>query len=372
MKLKLYTMIYFIFLTGAMAGMVDKFMDTCEKGDMFACYQAGVAYWTGEGIVKDKNAAKSLFNISCEGGISDACLAFKTLNNELKEYRKSKPEPSVHKIKHYVGSIDGSLYGDIDNDGKIEKVIWKKFASADLGDYYQLLIIDDDGSLLWTGPKKKNYENLLIFYSLDIGESLPQLLIDFDQDGSLELLAPMAQSDVSPTYYRKLRWKGSYFEPLIQNALMLSSSNSNHFVWKKTLKSYGTWISKLHPYKGNLVKAYITQYNKDESVNTGIAIIKFNRYGAVVQHWLERLPIKQHRRTSIKHQTIGIVYGLDPRGDGFLSIRKKPRSREIGRLYNGDMVEILGNHGKWYKIKNIKSGKIGWSHSNWIKIRSLK
>jgi hypothetical protein len=271
--------------------------------------------------------------------------------------------------RYYRGHIDGKLHADIDRDGKNEIVAWKKFVSVDLGDYYQLLVIDDDGSLLWRGPKKIDYENPLVFFSLDFGISMPQLLIDFDKDGYVELIAPMAQSDVSPTYYRKLRWRGSYFESLSSNALILSSKNTNEFIWKKTQKSYGTWISKLKLYRDNLVKAHITQYNKNGSVNMGIALIKFNRNGATVYNWIKKIPLPSKRNTHKKvYNSIGIVYGLDPYGDGFLSIRKKPRSTEIGRLYNGDKVEILDRKGKWLKIRNVKSGTIGWSHSHWIRI----
>lgn len=64
---------------------------------------------------------------------------------------------------------------------------------------------------------------------------------------------------------------------------------------------------------------------------------------------------------------MGVVYGLDPNGDGFLSIRNSPKGNEIGRLYNGNKVEILSRSGKRYKIKNINTGQVGWSHSNWIR-----
>ena len=64
---------------------------------------------------------------------------------------------------------------------------------------------------------------------------------------------------------------------------------------------------------------------------------------------------------------MGIVYGLDPNGDGFLSLRRKPNSTQIGKLYEGDQVKILGHRGKWYKVKDLNSNKVGWSHSNWIK-----
>ena len=269
--------------------------------------------------------------------------------------------------------IGGKLQGDIDRDGKKETIAWKKFASVDLGDYYQLVVIDDDGSLLWEGPKEKDEGNPYIFSVLDTGVSLPQLLTDIDNDGYMELLAPEPQSDVRPVYYRKLRWRGTYFEPLLSNALMLSSRGSDRFVWKTTSRSYGTWISKLAPYGNGLVKANVMAYNKDGSASVGTAVIKLDRQGAVVQRWIKPVPSasmnKTHRRSSpATHKKIGLVHGLDPHGDGFLSIRKKPRSTEIGRLYNGNKVEILGRSGKWYKIKDIKSGRVGWSHSHWISI----
>ena len=61
------------------------------------------------------------------------------------------------------------------------------------------------------------------------------------------------------------------------------------------------------------------------------------------------------------------VTGLDPNGDGFLSLRKKPKAREIGKLYNGDRVQILSQKGKYYKIRKVNTGQVGWAHSNWIK-----
>lgn len=66
---------------------------------------------------------------------------------------------------------------------------------------------------------------------------------------------------------------------------------------------------------------------------------------------------------------LGIVYGLDSRGDGFLSIRTKPNSQEIGRLYNGSEVEILDQKNSWYKVKDVNSEKIGWAYNKWIKVQ---
>jgi len=64
----------------------------------------------------------------------------------------------------------------------------------------------------------------------------------------------------------------------------------------------------------------------------------------------------------------GTVKGLDPHSDGYLSMRKNPKGKEIGRLYNGDKVKIMKKDGVWYKVKDIRSGRVGWSHSKWIRV----
>ena len=66
---------------------------------------------------------------------------------------------------------------------------------------------------------------------------------------------------------------------------------------------------------------------------------------------------------------IGIVHGLDPYGDGFLSLRSKPKGREIAHLYNGTKVKILDKRGPWYKVIKISTGQRGWTHGKWILVQ---
>lgn len=78
---------------------------------------------------------------------------------------------------------------------------------------------------------------------------------------------------------------------------------------------------------------------------------------------------KKPQQVSVhKEIQTGIVHSLDPNGDGFLSIRTKPKGKEIGKLYNGDKVKILDKRGKWYKVKTESSGQVGWAHGNWIRV----
>jgi hypothetical protein len=88
----------------------------------------------------------------------------------------------------------------------------------------------------------------------------------------------------------------------------------------------------------------------------------------------------------------GEVIGLDPNGDGFLSVRSGPGGRpyrEIDRLFNGNEVYLCGSRGAWYSIVYHQSRKphrscgvstpwpkrrayggpcqYGWVHSRYIK-----
>ena len=276
--------------------------EKCDGGDIKACYKVALIYSQKyKNDVEKTLLAKSYFNLACGSGIKEACEKVKELakhsdNTSEKQtsYTQQAEDTSVESAKkkalpvkpeksYYNGHMDGKLQCDIDNDGKLETIAWSKFASVDLGDYYQLIVLDDDGSLLWEGPQKTDELNPLVFFELDTGISLPQVLADFDHDGKIELLAPMAQSDVSPTYYRKLRWKGNGFEALIQNALMLQKGSRTRFEWKIVLQPSGIWVSKMAPASGGLVRAEITQLEKDGSVASGEALIRFVVGGAVIE-----------------------------------------------------------------------------------------
>ncbi len=62
------------------------------------------------------------------------------------------------------------------------------------------------------------------------------------------------------------------------------------------------------------------------------------------------------------------VMGLDPNGDGFLSVRTGPGSdyRKIGELYNGDRVGTCARSGQWYGVVYGNPQRVGWVHGNWL------
>jgi hypothetical protein len=85
----------------------------------------------------------------------------------------------------------------------------------------------------------------------------------------------------------------------------------------------------------------------------------------------------------------GYVVGLDPKGDGFLSVRSGPGGKsysELDRLYNGSEVIICNEHGPWLGVvygasMACNTGtpwptrmpytgpcKAGWIHSRYVKV----
>jgi hypothetical protein len=90
----------------------------------------------------------------------------------------------------------------------------------------------------------------------------------------------------------------------------------------------------------------------------------------------------------------GVVYNLDPKGDGFLAVKAGPglHYARIDKLYNGKQVIICGDKGEWHAIVYTKTRhgdnamrycnveenwpktlpytgpcRSGWAHQRWIK-----
>jgi len=208
-------------------------------------------------------------------------------------------------------SNEGVLRANIDKDYRLESVEWWKITTTQMGDYYQLVVRDDDGSILWQGPRKADESNPFIFSSLHIGISLPQIFTDIDQDGFVELLAPYLQSDVSPTTYRRLRWRGGNFEQLASYSLMMLPHSKDRLVWKNTSEYYGIWVSGFEMRNG-LIEASITEYREDGTAKTALANISFTRQGATITRWLKPLQsevVNQQLQKSASSYQARLSYG---------------------------------------------------------------
>lgn len=95
---------------------------------------------------------------------------------------------------------------------------------------------------------------------------------------------------------------------------------------------------------------------------------------------------------SLEHDACsnGVVTGLNPKGDRFLSVRSGPgtKHRELARLFNGQKVYVCDSRGDWIGIvyeRPSRAGcdvtepwpetlpytgpcRSGWVHRRWIKV----
>jgi hypothetical protein len=103
-------------------------------------------------------------------------------------------------------------------------------------------------------------------------------------------------------------------------------------------------------------------------------------YGGLVS-WLPR-DLKAHVRlvrsdanfptgklNSNKPIAIGVVHGLNPKGDGFLAMRKSPDSNSemLFKLQEGEAVEIYEEKDGWVYVKTKDGDKFGWSSKQWVR-----
>lgn len=71
---------------------------------------------------------------------------------------------------------------------------------------------------------------------------------------------------------------------------------------------------------------------------------------------------------------VGHVFGLDPYGDNFLSVRRRPNgpsgsAYEIDQLYTNDQVCVAQTAGRWLFVKYQRGGRMfsGWVFDSYIK-----
>jgi len=190
------------------------------------------------------------------------------------------------------------LYGDIDHDGRDESMELISSGQTDMGSFYQLIVKDDNGRVLWQARKSLNTNNRYSFFEAHHGISMPEILVDIDQDGYMELIAPEPQSDVSPTYYRKLKWIAKRFRIMPSQALMMERGNVLR--WKNSKDYEGVWVSSFVGMQRGLIKANITSYIKGE-YKSGVALLEPTPKGARVVEWIKALGSGDH--TSNKEDT---------------------------------------------------------------------
>ncbi|WP_395715644.1 hypothetical protein [Prosthecobacter sp.] len=184
------------------------------------------------------------------------------------------------------------VQADLDGDGTAEMISRRKLgADNQLGTFYQVLVKDARGSVLWRSPEELDTEHPLAFGEWDFGISLPQFAADVDQDGTVELIAPAPQSDVSPTYFRMLKWTGTAFKPHQSKALTGKAQKGAAFRWSERPSSSSYWVEKwigTSAEGGWVVKlASLAQSTDGERMMMAVAVLATKGDGFELVRWIE-------------------------------------------------------------------------------------
>jgi uncharacterized caspase-like protein len=131
---------------------------------------------------------------------------------------------------------------------------------------------------------------------------------------------------------------------------------------------------------GATVQDIMQRVRKDVSDTTGGAQVPFEK-SALLERVVFSAPetstaTKQIEPVNVPVQTPSltetykvthVVQGLNPKGDGFLSLRVAPSAQtsELRKLIEGTKLSLLGTEGRWMRVR-LLDGQDGWVHSNWV------
>ncbi len=235
---------------------------------------------------------------------------------------------------------------DLDHDGRKEKVLWQKFAETENdGSFFQLLVLDAGGGILWEGPKKADAGNPLVFGRWHFGISLPQLVADIDGDGEVELVAPAPQGDVSPTAFRVLRWTAGRFVTVRTAQLLESPRGSGKFPWSNTSDYEGTWVNSfLGVNADGSLKVELFDYQGGESVRGGVVHLALAGQGYKISRWVKPLAVLSDEPETPDRPSGSLVYQAHlGKGDHLNS--SGMRLKSVGEILRQDRANYYGGRG---------------------------
>ncbi len=177
---------------------------------------------------------------------------------------------------------------DLEGNGRKETILVVPFKKAEEGEFCYLVVLDENGNIVWSGPRKADAENPMVFGEWDYGISMPEVIGDIDADGMIELIAPDPQSDVSPTAFRVLRWIDGAFRHARTSVLMERPPASGNFVWGDAESYQGVWISGFKSIRpdGDL-EVEITRYYDGYDTKIKNAIVSRAVGGFVLKRWID-------------------------------------------------------------------------------------
>jgi len=186
------------------------------------------------------------------------------------------------------------LLADIDNDGKKERLQWYQVDVHDYEGYYQLILFDDNGDLLW-----KSNDSMVPLS--DVGGSMkPALLTDIDLDGNIELVLSIMPHEIGDFGFQIYRWDGKKFIKITKTKYAIDlvwtdAPNGNTLMWteidykeyKKRKKIWSAFaLQQMENNELPIVEIAGIKYPEYDLFFRSKAKIRFTPKGAVIKEWI--------------------------------------------------------------------------------------
>jgi hypothetical protein len=192
-----------------------------------------------------------------------------------------------------------SIDVDLDSDGKRENISSEVFKTVeDYGSYSRLVVKDESGRVIWKAPRTEDIDNPFFMGDFEgDGANTPELAMDIDHDGKVELLVSIPACDISPRLYDIFEWRTNGFVPSSQDSILFSPalSASTRFEWRRDdIEGYRFfWVDSMKKSSTGSryeVEASIIGFVDDKdgvsSIVKGTALIYMNRNGGEVKRWI--------------------------------------------------------------------------------------
>jgi len=179
------------------------------------------------------------------------------------------------------------IFSNLDRDKDIEAVITKPYKKSKYNNFYRLLVIDDNNKILYQSPKVKDIDDSFSLGEYDCGISMPEVVVDIDKNRRSDILIPLPQCDISPTYYKsfELNQYNSSAKVKYLNSLVLVGKE--YFKWREP-KNIGniTWVMEFkRALTKDIVVAKIFSV-KNNNYYSGLATLKLIKGGAKLLNYM--------------------------------------------------------------------------------------
>ena len=196
----------------------------------------------------------------------------------------------------YLGNTEE--FDGRDNDGKKERLQWD-YVSGDMEQIYQLKLFDDNGDLLWEGPRKYTEDLLVGISNTEDNSVLPVIFDDIDGDGNVELILSGVPHEAYSPGSKIYRWTGKDFirisstkpdlvwiDPAHGKTLKWTKIDDNDYRKRKKM----WWVGEFLQMPNNelpMVEIVGVQYPDFSAFFSSKAKIRFTPTGAVIEEWIK-------------------------------------------------------------------------------------